>query len=365
MQLASIQLFSQFKTLMTHLLGKQQHSSSTDYITSLATNKRPIKRWISPAPPPAPLDRLPQKASAEINLSLEGFKYSYRFYTHPSFTASPVFFISGAFQNMKSWKNHADYFYSRGVPVILADLPGTGDSDPLPAEYGLNFLAEALRIVIDDIGIHKVFIIAASYGTPIAYSFAAQYPDRVSKLILAGTMKEVPAHMKQRVANTLIPLREGRMEQFAKEVAEGLVVMDESVPVRRRDLSYRLLRAQLSNMTADETRKYMFNTHRVLSDKPVDLDAPPQCPTLVFTGEYDSFTTPADCMEIANAISCSYFTTIKNADHLFHIQQPSVVNRIFYDFLLKGRLSSKDGLGPLLASGFSNSSSLPEPLVAS
>ncbi len=210
---------------MTQLLTKHQSSSTPrakNLARSLAKTNRSIKRWTSPAPPP---ERLPEAASEENNLSLAGFRYSYRFYTHPSFTASPVFFISGAFQNMKSWKNHADYFYARRVPVILADLPGTGDSDPLPAEYGLDFLAQAVRLVIDDLGIHKVFIVAASYGTPIAYSFAAQYPGLVSKLILAGTMKEVPAHMKQRVANTLIPLQEDRMDQFAKEVAEGLVVM--------------------------------------------------------------------------------------------------------------------------------------------
>ncbi len=257
---------------------------------------------------------------------------------------------------MKSWKNVSDYFFSRGMPVILADLPGTGSADALPADYGLDFLSDAIRVVVDAIGVEKVSIVSASYGTPIAYTFAARYPERVAKLILAGTMKEVPAHMRQRVADTLIPLRQGRMEQFAREVAEGLVVMDPEVPVRRRHLAYRLLCSQLTSISEEDMQKYVLNTLRILNHKSLDLATPPQCPTLVYTGEHDSFTTPDYCLEIANSIGCSLFTTINNADHMFHIQRPSVVNEISYEFLENGVITSLDDIGPVLASGYMNSS---------
>lgn len=342
---------------MANLLFERQ-SSSSPTAKQVNSDKRFTKHS-----PPTPITSNPV-ASAEKSVSLHGFNFSYKFLTCPSPQASPIFFISGAFQSMKSWKSLGQYFLSRGVPIILADLPGTGDADPLPAEYGLNFLSDAILIVLDDLMIDKVSIISASYGTPIAYSFAAQYPDRVVKLILAGTMKEVPCHMKQRVADTLTPLREGRMEQFAKEVAEGLVVMDSSIPVHRRNLAYRLLCTQLASMNQVDKNKYILNTRRILSHKPLDLDFPPKCPTLVFTGEHDAFTTPTYCLEIANSISNSFFTTINESDHMFHVEHPSVVNNVCYEFMLNGDISSLDGIGPVQPSGFLNSSSLQELPVA-
>jgi pimeloyl-ACP methyl ester carboxylesterase len=241
---------------------------------------------------------------------------------------------------MQSWERFAKLFIQRGKPVILVDLPGTGEADPLPLGFDQHFLADVLKATLDDARISRVSIGAASYGTATAYCFAQRYPERVRNLVLGGTMKEIPSHLRSGVAHTLIPLREGRMDQFANEVlgisgpqkGNGLLCTDPTKTVARQKLARRLLYAQLANMKAADCQKYELNTLRLLHHGRINLEQPPRCPTLVFTGEHDSFTLPTYCKEIAKALPSCTYTTIKNSDHLFHIEQFETTADLFYRF---------------------------------
>jgi hypothetical protein len=85
-------------------------------------------------------------------------------------------------------------------------------------------------------------------------------------------------------------------------------------------------------MNAHDRCKYTSNTLRLLHHEPPDLRQPPNCKTFIFTGEFDCFTRPEYCREIANSFPLCYFTTIKNADHLFHLEQFSATAHLLYTF---------------------------------
>jgi hypothetical protein len=97
-------------------------------------------------------------------------------------------------------------------------------------------------------------------------------------------------------------------------------------------------------MTMEEQQKYEYNTLRLLHHEPLDLTRPPKCKTLVFTGEYDVFTRPQHCRAIASSIPGSAFTTIKNADHLFHIEQHAVVSDLLLSFSQDASLQNINGI---------------------
>ncbi|WP_216904795.1 alpha/beta fold hydrolase [Synechococcus sp. CCY 9618] len=252
----------------------------------------------------------------------------------------PTLFISGAFQSMPSWHRFARIFLGREKPVIMVDLPGTGRADPLPTEYGLEYLADAIKYLLDELGHQKVAIVAASYGTPIAYRFAELNPSMVESLILCGTMKEVPNHIHGDLAHSFKTLEEGNMEQFANELLGvsgpqqgcGLICTDPQKPIARRKLAHRLLHSQLISMNAADREKYVINTKRLLNHGRIDLTNPPNVRTLVFTGEHDCFTRPDFCREIASAFPLATFTTIQQADHLFHIEQFDTTAELLFRF---------------------------------
>ncbi len=71
--------------------------------------------------------------------------------------------------------------------VILYDRRGVGFSAAPSRGYSLLASVEDLRAVLDAVGVGRVILWGATDGGPLAIAFAAQYPERVAALILAGT----------------------------------------------------------------------------------------------------------------------------------------------------------------------------------
>lgn len=257
----------------------------------------------------------------------------------------PVFFVSGAFQTMRSWRPFAERFEPT-TTVLLADLPGMGRSDLLPREYGLDFLARAAHDVLRAAGIDRAYVVGASYGSPIAYTLAQQHPGAVDRLVLAGVMRKIPAHLHGATERTLTTVREGRMAAFAEEVVEGMLCRDPHARIANRELAEKVLR-RIEHLSEGDRLRYIENTARLLGHAALALEDPPAMPTLVFTGESDVYTTPDDCREVAAALPDATFTTIEEADHLFHLERFDATVGLIETFHRDGDLGSVPGCAPL------------------
>ena len=269
-----------------------------------------------------------------------GFKFSYQKISPLNADPIPALFVSGAFQSMQSWHRFAKYFLARGKSVIMVDLPGTGDSDPLPCSYGQDYLADAIKLMLDEAGVERVSVISASYGTPTAFCFAQAYPHKVESLILCGTMREIPDYVKDGLSHTLITLRSGNIKEFAKEVlgitgpykGQGLLCTDPKRQISKHRVAMRLLYGQLISMTPLERIKYELNTLRLIKHGSIDINQAPACNTLIFTGEHDCFTLPSYGKEMASRLPNSNFTTVRNSDHLVHIEQFRTTAELIHNF---------------------------------
>ena len=70
--------------------------------------------------------------------------------------------------------------------VIVPDLPGFGESDPMPAGAGLSELAIMLSDVIGAMGIGKVRVLGLGLAAPLAAAFAANYPEKAALVAIDG-----------------------------------------------------------------------------------------------------------------------------------------------------------------------------------
>ena len=92
--------------------------------------------------------------------------------------------------------------------VIAPDTPGYGGSDPLPlhrpqiADY-----ADALKEVLDALGLERAAVFGRHTGASIAIEFANRWPERVSGVVLDGCPAFTPEEMEELVANYLPPFR--------------------------------------------------------------------------------------------------------------------------------------------------------------
>ena len=92
--------------------------------------------------------------------------------------------------------------------VIAPDTPGYGGSDPLElhrpqiADY-----ADALKEVVDALGLERLALFGRHTGAAIAIEFANRYPAQVSGVVLEGCPAFTPEEMEELVAGYLPPFR--------------------------------------------------------------------------------------------------------------------------------------------------------------
>ncbi|MET9214629.1 MULTISPECIES: alpha/beta fold hydrolase [unclassified Nocardia] len=83
----------------------------------------------------------------------------------------------------------AEYLAAQGYRVICVDLPGHGESDQPRsiAAYGLGVSADAVLQLLDALGLDRVFLGGASFGSQHALRIALRAPER-----LVGLWLEMP-----------------------------------------------------------------------------------------------------------------------------------------------------------------------------
>ena len=73
--------------------------------------------------------------------------------------------------------------------VIAMDTPGFGASEPPPEiPGGMDYYARALVGLLDDLEIERAHLVGLRTGASIALEAAASHPERVSSMVLSGTL---------------------------------------------------------------------------------------------------------------------------------------------------------------------------------
>ena len=95
----------------------------------------------------------------------------------------PILCVHGITANCRCW----DVLASVLVPqyhLMAMDLRGRGRSDKPDTGYSLDYHIRDIHCLLDDLDIDKAVIMGHSLGAFIGLAFAAEYPDRIERLIL-------------------------------------------------------------------------------------------------------------------------------------------------------------------------------------
>jgi pimeloyl-ACP methyl ester carboxylesterase len=99
--------------------------------------------------------------------------------------------VHGAGGQAEQWKHQIEYFSQR-YRMIAPDLRGHGQSEQPRSAYSLDEFLEDFAQLLERLQVSEPFILMAhSFGGPIALTFAAMQPQRVSKLVLIATAPEI------------------------------------------------------------------------------------------------------------------------------------------------------------------------------
>jgi len=124
--------------------------------------------------------------------------------------------------------------------VVAPDMMGNGDSDPPPGPTTIEFYADGVVAVLDQLGLETVDLYGHHTGAQVIAEFAIARPQRVRRLVLDGVALFPPAlraEFLERYAPAIAPDAEGRHLAW---VWDFMTQTTQHFPHYRRDAEHRI-----------------------------------------------------------------------------------------------------------------------------
>ncbi|MFI8090357.1 alpha/beta fold hydrolase [Streptomyces sp. NPDC086080] len=289
--------------------------------TAVIAAQDPPRTGLFGSLPPAPGRVTPAPGQVEERrLSFGGFAYTCRIVHQRAPRTAPLLLLGGSSQNRYSWQSH-ERWLAPLCTLITVDLPGYGGSDFLPAEYDIDFLADAVQHMLTDIGVPRVNLFGGCFGEVVGLRFAQRHPGSIRRIVFGAAAIRLPELYREAVPRLSQTLERGDIEQAAEGLVRLFMSHPEAGRVRRHAAVARLLQHQFMNQTPDDIHKAVEHNTRLVTHgcyRPLPV---PAVPSLVFTGEYDTLCTPPMGRELAATMPGALFTTVKEADHLVTVER--------------------------------------------
>ncbi len=242
---------------------------------------------------------------------------------------SPLIILHGLFGSLDNWMSIAKEL-SPNFEVFLVDERNHGQS-PHSNEFNYVVMANDLYEFVQEHNIIKPIVLGHSMGGKTAMQFAMNYPNSLSKLIVADIApKAYPVHHRQ-IIDGLLSLN--------FEVINTRQEADAELSKHIGDLSVRQF--LLKNLYWIEQGKlaWRFNLP-VINDNidmvGVDLNNVQlfSKPTLFVRGEKSNYVLDSDFENIKNIFPNSGIETISNSGHWVHAENPTEFLEIVKSFLM-------------------------------
>ena len=109
--------------------------------------------------------------------------------------------LHGYMQSLDIWSSYI-LSYMRTMRVLTIDLPGHGYSEIFDDVHTMDFMAEAVKAVLDDAGVEQCVMVGHSMGGYVALAFAEAYPHHLRGLGLlhSHAMADTEAIIERRMA---------------------------------------------------------------------------------------------------------------------------------------------------------------------
>ena len=204
-----------------------------------------------------------------------------------------------------------------GRRVIRFDTRGHGASDAPPGDYSVAMLGADALAVLDALDITRADFVGVSQGGMTGMWLAANFPERIDRLVLANT-------------TAFIPNKPVWDELAAQARADGMADIARSTITSWlsdgfREAAPAQVEMLIGHMATMAALGYIGNT-RVLRDVDLRADlARIAAPTLVIGGAEDG-PRGASVPIIAAGVRHGHSTILPHAAHLSHIENPAAFN---------------------------------------
>ena len=232
------------------------------------------------------------------------------------------------------WKLFQVPEFSKDHTVILHDYRGTGRSSKPSIDYSTRMFCDDAVAVLDELKVKGAIVLGHSMGGRVAQLLALEYPERVSKLILASTGASFPGP----ASLPLVMCKEMIEWGYEKYVREHTIQVG-FTPQFVRDRADRLesfFRSRLATLCPVEfyLRHVLARQSHDTSNRLKDI----RVPTLVMVGEHEGdpkvvMTHRMSSDILAKGVPNARFSLLANQKHNYFASAPEEAHRVIREFL--------------------------------
>jgi len=251
----------------------------------------------------------------------------------------PLIIIHGLYGSSDNWVSIGRQL-AKNFEVFLIDQRNHGKSPHSPY-HNYELLKEDLREFMDQQSIEKAIIIGHSMGGKTAMFFAADYPERVSHLIIADISPKSykTTNSSQLLAHTTIIKAMFNLDFYGITSRQEIDdILAKSIPENR------IRQFLLKNVkrTKDNEYSWNLNIRAIRNELPNIMYGLDEIqteitgfPILFIKGGNSDYILEDDKKEIKKIFPFADIETILNAGHWLHAEQPELFLKTIEDFILQ------------------------------
>lgn len=209
--------------------------------------------------------------------------------------------------------------------VIRFDIRGHGRSIGAVDPYQIADLARDAVAVLDALEVPRTHVVGSSMGSLVAAVLAERYPERVDRLVLAGSGNVLGPEYWW--SETIARVEEGGVASVVEHLDDIFFseAWREAVP-DRLEAAQDMLRA-----TPDDA--FLAGARAILDADLTSIAPSIRAATLVVVGQDDPVLRHCPATELLDAIPDSEAVNVGGARHRVLLEQPTVLAEIISEFL--------------------------------
>jgi len=250
-----------------------------------------------------------------------GTSYSYKKVNEKN----PIIFIHGVGLTKEIWNPQISFF--KNYNTVTYDLLGHGKTPLKKSTVNFEDFTEQLLKLINELDFNKFHLIGFSIGALIARHFAAENSDRLSSLILHGSIYKRNENQKRVVKNRFEVAKMGRPASKQNTMRRWL---SEDFLKKNPEICKEIYLILDNNKPSDFLKIYEIFVNYIDDDNILKKIA---VNTLITTGENDVGSTPEMSENLSKMIRGSSFIKFKKGKHLCSIECTDDVNITFKKFI--------------------------------
>jgi pimeloyl-ACP methyl ester carboxylesterase len=238
---------------------------------------------------------------------------------------NPIVFIHGIGLTKEIWDPQINFF--KDYNTLTYDLLGHGKTPLKKSKVSFEDFSKQLLKLINELNFNKIHLVGFSLGALIARHFASEHGDKLSSLIIHGSIYKRTEEQNRVVKNRFEVAKTKRPASKRTDIRRWL---SENFIKKNPDV-YEIIYSILEkNDHKDFLKCYEIFVNYIDNDSVLRKI---KVNTLITTGENDIGSTPDMSKNLSRMIPGSKFVEIKGGKHLCGIECANDVNITFKEFI--------------------------------